>query len=495
MDQNDDAAYGLCRAYKLKAYIEKNSTEMCSILNIIAILALVIALWIVSMYPGRGDYEINIFSAYPIPVWLLLGVTIVCGFISAFLAIRYRKQTYGWVVGLLLVVTTNALIIALPYLRDYAFISHGDSMAHFRKALAIIEKGRVGRGNFYPLTHLMAAAFAMFSGLKLEVVTVSLPVVFYLVYIANTLFLGLSLGGVFAALGTMALMAAPLVFDTFITELKPTTLGVFMLPLFFAWLYRAYFGNPRWTDRLVFFSILISLAIIHPWAVIAALVMLFLTIIAALYSKAETNRPRNLPWLAILLLGGLWLAWFIRFKSFNTVINVLLDFQKATDSQVGERISSAGQVSIPIQKVIELLILNYGVILLYYIPAAVVMLWVLAQILKRKRQIPVIQLVLALFVSFFSLLSVASIFVHLFTNQATRTVNHRHRASTRIGDNLDIRPGTQEFVIGLLGAQIASSHFDHLRIFWRPCVIPHTHYWVDKSRVLLCRPGRSSPSG
>ena len=321
----------------MKSFIEKNCTEVCTVLNIIAILALGIAVWIVSLYHGRGDYETNIFSAYPPTVWLLLGVTIVGGFNSAFLAIRYKRQAFGWVAGLLLVVSTNALVIALPYLRDYAFISNGDPVAHFSKVLYIIENGALSDLNFYPSTHLLAAGFSLFSGLNPEVVVLSIPVVFYLVYIANTLFLGLSLGGGSAALGIMALMAAPLVFGTFTPEMKPTTLAVFMLPLFFAWLYRAYFGNPHWTDRLVFIIILLGLPFIHPWAVISAIIIFLLTIIASLYSIDETNGPRRLTLNPIVLLGVLWLVWFTQFKSFYTVIEVLFNRQVVADPQIAER--------------------------------------------------------------------------------------------------------------------------------------------------------------
>ncbi|MBN2550181.1 MAG: hypothetical protein JXB15_13545 [Anaerolineales bacterium] len=377
-----------------------------------------IALWLAGLTIGDGHYEPDLYAAYSPAFWISLAAVLVCGFGILFGEVMTKEPHYGWVRGALLIALTNLLIILIPFLRDYAATTQWDSIMHTSRVDAILTHNHIDAANFYPVAHLLAAAFSFFTGLRVNATVVLFPAIFYVYYLANLILMAWTLDDRPHVRGLIVGLGLPLVFGTWSTIFRPMQLAFYSLPLFIAWLVLSRFQKKSTAYTIPLLLILIALPFVHPWAVVSmTAILVILGIIAWITRSPDAKiRPRGIAHL-IILMDVPWLAWFGRFGVFNWVIQLL--FQSILlipEISLARFFSNSVQrANISLAKVLSLIFSTYGQILLYMIPVGLALLWMIYCLLRRNRSIPLHIWVIATFVMLFGLVSVLS----LFTNMAS----------------------------------------------------------------------------
>lgn len=400
--------------------------------RLIGLLALAGALFVAGGTPGTGAYEVSIYRAYPVPFWVLTVVTIGTGITIGLGEVFVGRRPYGWVHGFGLVVAANTLILSLPYLRDYAFISLWDPTNHFSFALNIIEHGRPAATDFYPVAHLIAAAFSRFTGVDLQIVILVFPVIFYLVYLANTAFVAWTIDERPAARGLILVLASPLVFYFYAGMFYPTHFAVYMVSFVAGWIFRVQSGKGQPNDRIPLLLLLPFLPLLHPWAVVSGATLIAAFGIACIYQRIHGFRlslhryDLKFFLLPLLVLSSVWAVWFTRFPVFGATLQRLISSLTrgaGGRASLTDYISAAQRGGLSTERISSLIVFTYGPGLIYCGLAMVVLTWTLSQVARRRSNVPVQTLALSFFVVVFAALATLSLFRDLVVESPLRLLN------------------------------------------------------------------------
>ncbi len=394
--------------------------------EIVGFLCLAIALLVASNTPANGDYEVDIYQVYPAFFWVLIATTIILGVSTALGEIFLFPRSYNWVYGFFLVVITNILILSLQILRDYGFASQWDDVNHFSSMMNLVEYGHPAPDNFYPISHILGAVYALLTGLELQIVALLFPIFFYLVYLSSLAFVAWTVDKRPGVRGLILIWAVPLVFSTYGIIFRPTHFAVYMLPLFVGWLFRTRFQKTGWMDSIPFVLIMILLSFLHPWAVISAATITLAFGLAYIWNHVQrADKYNNMFMIPLLILGVTWLTWFMTFSIFGTTVARLIQSfveELGAERNLAQYMSTAQQAELSFSKIISLIIYTYGPTILYASSLGVVIVWILIQIVRRNR-IPIH--ILALFTSaiLFGVLATLSLFRDLITQNPLRLSN------------------------------------------------------------------------
>lgn len=404
-----------------------NKSRLLQLIFLAGLILLSIALWLAGLTPGNGNYEPDLYAAYPLAFWILLAAVLLCGFSILFGEVISTESPYGWVRGALLIIITNLLIILIPFLRDYAASTQWDSVMHASRVDAILTYNHVDAANFYPVAHLLAAALSFFTGLKANATVVLFPAIFYLYYLCNLVLMAWTLDDRPHVRGLMIGLGLPLVFGTWSTIFRPMQMAFYSLPLFISWLSFSRFQEKKISTTIPLLLTLITLPFIHPWAVIAVTAILVIVSAIALitHSKDPAIRPWGIAHLLTLMVLP-WLAWFGRFGVFGWVVKMLLEnfILQIPDLSIAKFFTSSVQrVNIPLERVLSLIFSTYGQLLLYLIPVGLALLWILLSLRRREDNIPTLVWVIALFIILFGLVSASSLVTNLATYSPLRTLS------------------------------------------------------------------------
>ena len=137
-----------------------------SILFIFILLATIL----IKQNPIAG-YELNIYDAIPVSVWVLLLLAIIggIGIVVNQAAINSgKKAKFGWQIGLLLILLSNLEIVLLLYLRGYAYLCTGDHLSHIGYAKSILQTGFIISKNVYPITHITISQLSSILGISVH---------------------------------------------------------------------------------------------------------------------------------------------------------------------------------------------------------------------------------------------------------------------------------------------------------------------------------------
>jgi hypothetical protein len=393
----------------------------------VGVLALAWAIWTAGEYPGTGSYEVDIYKVYPISVWVMLLCAYLLGFISMLMDIYSSERSYKWLRGFALVTSVHVFIIALPFLRDYAFAAQVDSVVHASRVAGILDYGRPTATNFYPAAHILSAVYAMFSGFDANVAVVILPVFFYLFFLANIFFLAFSIGNTPRYHALIACLALPLVFGNYTPMFKPTHLAVYTMPLFIAWLYRSREKSRQLEDVIPFLIALFLFPFMHTLGVFAAAFLILMLIVAAYQINLHSPFRLSRMYTPLLAMCVLWLAWFGSFYVFNWTVRQFVEalfFEFSGRNMFNLYASASQRAALPLLEILRLVIFNYGHLFLYFIPAGIVILETVVRLVRRKNDIPVIRLALSGFAIGFGVMGVASVFRDLISFSPLRYWNY-----------------------------------------------------------------------
>ena len=218
--------------------------------------------------PAEG-YELSIYSAVPLPVWVFLIISIAGGLGIIVHQAFAKKQTGYWWLGFVILILSNAIIVFMAPMRGYFLVGAGDSAVHVGLAENIISYGSFG-GSLYPITHTLIAQISQICDIPAVVIARYIPGFFSLL---SMVFVYLLARVTLPHRGQVLLAAAAgtiLFYGALHVSIYPQALAVLTLPMTF-YLYFRNLQSPSVGFTLLFivmialyvyFYVLVSMAII-----------------------------------------------------------------------------------------------------------------------------------------------------------------------------------------------------------------------------------------
>ena len=162
-----------------------DANRLIKIIAIIAFTFIISALTIIAKTPPASGYEISIYDAYPWYFWVFIIGSIFMGQIILIRSALGKNDNF-WIFGLLAILTTNTLLLFMPFIRGYYIYGRGDVLTHIGYINDIFRTASIGTNNFYPLDHILAASLSYVTCISVERVVNIIPPIFSLFYIIST---------------------------------------------------------------------------------------------------------------------------------------------------------------------------------------------------------------------------------------------------------------------------------------------------------------------
>jgi hypothetical protein len=195
---------------------------------VVGFAAVTAAVLVAHRTPTTG-YEVSIYAATPVAVWVGVGVAVACAVLVAFTT----RSARAWAGALLLGGEAFVVVVGLPVIRGYEFYSAGDALSHMGWIRDVFGGDLALADLIYPGLHTVAILFHRLVGLDLDHAMLLSVVVYATVFVVFVPLVAYALtdnatagaAGVFAAVLLLPInnISAHLVFF-------PSTMAVFFFP-------------------------------------------------------------------------------------------------------------------------------------------------------------------------------------------------------------------------------------------------------------------------
>ncbi len=395
---------------------------MSGVVAAIGSCCLAICAGIVAFTPPASGWESSLYAAFPIPVWALLSLALVCGIVILIHEALASRQSRWWIAGLLLVISANSIFLSLPVFRGYATYGRADTLTHVGWIEEILRTGHVADSDFYPVTHILGASLTQVTDLSTGTVVTVLSVLFSCLYVSGMYLLGRAVtrsprGGLL-----LAALASPFLFSLYHVHPHPTILSLFVLPVEF-YLYHMASAQKthRWRYVLLLVLVLVIIALFHP--VTAAFTVLAFLVFALspflfrlLRLKTETSSAArwgsvgvNIALIGVLVTAVSFGSWYYASGTIEKQIekassSILSEFGGGAADAVldgaGEpdespagpksaivqtRLDQLSLADLTIPEVLQIGISRYGTILLYLAAALLAGAFLVYRTVRRGR--------------------------------------------------------------------------------------------------------------
>ncbi|MDD1708005.1 MAG: hypothetical protein LUQ33_02375 [Methanoregulaceae archaeon] len=353
--------------------MEKASSTRINLLKSLYIVSFllftvsIVLIWVNS--PATG-YEISVFRAFPLTVWLCLSFAVVMGICLIVYAVL-TDSLWNWYFGAILLLLFNTTILSLQFMRGYFIYAISDPFFHVGTAGEILTTGYF-TNNIYPAVHLHGATISMVTGLPVIQGMIILPLFFTLLFMIFTYYLTqcVSLDQRCAALSLA--VATPLLFAYFHLTPYPHALAIFLFPLLF-FIYFRNLNTPSRGGSILLFVFLVMFVFIHPLIVVVMITSLFAAEVAKWiwYRQMPSSRNPISGNAALFALCSffLWFAYFTGSGIPARQISQRVSQETVTTIRRVQELDPVFQLDLP--HFIELTIKMYGHLAIYLICAAV----------------------------------------------------------------------------------------------------------------------------
>lgn len=358
-------------------------------LSIVSFIFLLLAIYIIAITPPADGYELSIYNVYSRYFWFLIIGSIACGIsILIFQEFSHEKANF-WPFGFYIMLLANLCIILLPIFRGYVLFGKGDPLTHLGHLRGILLTGYLGKENFYPAIHLLAAIITCITQLDPFTIMKFIPPFFSIFYIISIYLLASSLTKIHSSSLIITAFGSILFFRSEYIIFTPTFQAFFLLPCLL-FLYNKIQNSPIFV--MLFIIMLISIPFFHPlFSVLMIVILLCFEVGSIVYNRKNnstnaTYGPSGHPIKFISLLFVTLFIWYSSFSSFATNVNTINDwlFYRIGETEYTTKYSNYIEDSpIPFSELIEIFLRTYGQYLLYSILA--VTLIVATSIIIRKK--------------------------------------------------------------------------------------------------------------
>ena len=416
--------------------------RMYKALALLALVCLDVALWVIATTPPVSGFEISLYDAYPWYFWLLIWTSIACG-ISILIhhAFSTDQRSRWWVAGLMIVISTNVVVLLLPAFRGYFISDLADEVSHLGMIKQVLLEGRA-TNNVYPISHILAGEVCDVTGLDARMVMKIIPVFFYLLYMIGLYLLARS---VVEKLGTRLLVMAlgsVLLFLYFEYMFMPTQFLLCLVPLTLMLLAKKRTTKDRLAYTVLLIVMLILMPFTHPFGSLCVVATLLVAVIATLTSRFLSRKHKRenehgaFPAGAVVLPASILFVtfslWFYHSSLFGTAVSqawqsIVSGYGQSEARMIAEKGQQGGVTPIVFLK---LLINTNGHDLIFMLLSLLAILLVLRQWRKSRNAPTADHVFLALLFMFFTLFYAATLLGTFADVGQTRTMCWALMAST-----------------------------------------------------------------
>lgn len=379
------------------------NSQLNKLFSLTAFISIILMLYCIISSPLPNRYELSIFSDYPYYFLLLPVISALMGDAILINEILNQSKTKWWVVGVIILIFSNALILLLPYFRNYTFYGRSDVITHYGYILDI-HSGYIGSNNFYPLQHLLVIIGSLLTNINDKIIFICTPVIYFTIY-----FLGLYLfSSLLSKKQEITLLTTAFgsvfLYSYYNVMFIPNFLSFAFVPLI---LYFFFKSKDFSENRMQFSILLILFLLILPLShVITSINMIFILIILgvsaliteklnkiSLWNKKQDNnlfkdikinyKTVIVPAIILFIVFFMWFSYFAIFKGvLLQILNWVL--HEVGTSPIADYQSRWTLSNMNLLNFIWMFIENYGHILIYIILSGISVIFILKNFFKSK---------------------------------------------------------------------------------------------------------------
>jgi len=340
---------------------------------IICLFFINLALITISQIPTTTSYEISIFSAYPIYVWIFFFIALALGIFIIFSSSKKKWKVFGISINVFL---TNIFVL-LPFLRNYILYGRADVISHLSYINDLIATKEIVFSNFYPFSHLFVTNFHYFTNVNVNTIILIIPAIFFVIYILGLYLFTREITSNKSEALLVLVLGCVLIFSYYTTMFLPTQLSFSLIPLILFLLFRSKKINRNNVGYSILFLVfLMIMPFFHPLTSIN-LIILFVVVGCALLitwmiggrSIFETKNLLN----PLLLLAISFFTWISSKTIFNRNVIRMYDWlvNEIGTPTIDSYTSVLSFSSINIVEIIQKMFLSHGVELVYVCSALI----------------------------------------------------------------------------------------------------------------------------
>ena len=301
-----------------------NSSIICinKIIYILCFDLIIVALLLLFKSPTAG-YEVSIYYATPLAVWLALSASLI---LSLFSILYIESKSFYtnrlWIIGYFIILFNISIILSIHILRNYTFWGgSADPATHLGIIKDILSSGFIESDNIYPISHIYASVICLLCRIE-AIRTISwIPTFFYMLYVIYTYLTAKALSlspskKVFIGLASMIPLTG------WYLNFTPNHLANFLIPMAFFFIVKCSFlSNPSWKIVTIIISFLYPLFHIVPSFAICILVFSLLmqkNVRLIFWSyKPCLDTKISIVLLAFMIIWAItWISSFYYFEAF-----------------------------------------------------------------------------------------------------------------------------------------------------------------------------------
>lgn len=294
--------------------MRSNRAKRVSLIGVVFLLA---AVAVVLAVPPANRYEISLYRAYPAYFWVFVIGALFSGALTIILSANSEGRS--WVVGLLTMLLTDAMLLLMPFVRGYQMYGRGDELSHLGFVQDILNMAGIG-GNIYPPTHLLVVILTAATGSDPMQIAMMIPAIFSGLYFGAMFYLLVSLfDSRQRILFGLPFAVLPVIRYAHL-GIRPFDLSVLLAPLVL-YLFVKGQRHPSSSIRVTLVISLVALLLYHPLTAVFV-TGVFLIYFLARYAPAVREQyaaPTNILSLSAAVLVG-WYSHFtgiiLRFDRF-----------------------------------------------------------------------------------------------------------------------------------------------------------------------------------
>lgn len=359
----------------------QNRRRLLSVLSIASFICLIPALVIINNHSPASGYELSTYDAFPIIVWVLIGLSMSLGIIIT-ISEAFSKIRIGfWKVGLIILMIVTAIIVLLPIIRGYYLVGYPDPFGHLNYTNVILDTGHFN--TYYPMTHLVAATLTQSTGLSPEIALEMIPIfltiiapifIFCLARVVTHKNLGYSI--IAAIIGTIPL------YTYYHVSVYPQTFALFLFPIFF-FIYFKYRESATESFTIPIILFLIVFVFIHPFIEIILIICLLVGDISDWVWGNRADKERKILRLSFVSFL-IFFSWYVSFAIFDRMTGRFLNWLNGNilDLPRSSEVAITNQMDIGNQ--LLLIMKLYGGQLILLAITAIGLIIILSSIRKRE---------------------------------------------------------------------------------------------------------------
>jgi hypothetical protein len=361
------------------------------ILTLVSLICIAIVLLIIARTPAATNYEISIYKMYPYYFWIIFVVPIIISFLLIAFFSREENENY-LKICLIIDLCDMLVILSMPAFRGYISYGGGDTLTHLSLIKEILNTGKIGGVNPYPISHIIMSSLSLILNSSPENISLFIPQIFFVLYVSTLYVFAKSIAyekPVYYMITLLGIIPA-LGFWLTVEYIMPSTEAFMMMPLI---LYLLFIKKTnKFPYSILLIIILILMAFYHPETMIFLLIILLLNYFLVNEIRIISNNTNNycvqresiLPVLIMVIACFSWAALTIAFKgTVKDLYNIFILNIKPPEIPA---LTTLGNVKISIYEIIKLIINEYGAALLYIGIGIVVSIKTIIARIKRKEE-------------------------------------------------------------------------------------------------------------